>query len=149
MQKSNVKMSEPKQRQQVGFYRKLLALDYDVYQDMMSISYGKTSSKDLTYVQAQDFVKHLKTLAQDCGVFKPTLTQAYTLRHGMATPKQINKIKIMWHNVTKQDTPRREKIALRLFLKRIVGANDLNFLRIKDVPKIIKALEKMEDNKNV
>lgn len=61
----------------------------------------------------------------------------------MATPGQLRKIEAMWMGVSKMPTyPAREK-ALKGFLKRITGVEELRFIESWRVQKVIRAVEAM------
>lgn len=65
-------------------------------------------------------------------------------RDGMATPRQLRRIEAMWMGVSiAPDRASREK-ALKGFLKRLTGVEDLRFLESWMVQKVINALEHMD-----
>lgn len=65
----------------------------------------------------------------------------------MATPRQLRKIEAMWADVSRADTEEARATALRQFLKRIVGIENLRFLEGWQVKKVINALEAMQSQK--
>lgn len=145
-------MSTPKQRQKIGFIRKLLGLDAgDTYYEML-LDYGIESSKDLTDSQAQEFLNRLKNMAIGAGVYKPRINFVFKSlqfedlanRDGMATPKQLRKIEAMWVDVSVKTQPEDIKRSLNSFIKRITGKGDIKFVEQNDVQKIIKALSEMK-----
>lgn len=144
------KFSTPKQRQDLGYMRKLLGLDDDTYYEMMFNRYGVRSSKELTTTQITEFINALRDDAVQTGVFKPKASfNKYKYNNlsnrdrKMATPKQLRKIEAMWLDRTKAKTNEEKAKALKNFIKRITGKEGITFLTAVDVRKIINALENM------
>ncbi|MCD8025333.1 MAG: regulatory protein GemA [Candidatus Gastranaerophilales bacterium] len=135
--------SSAKQRQLIGFLRKQLKIDADIYYDILS-SYNVESSKDLSYQDAEEILSKLKKEAIKQGVYTPkTNYEKYGTmygRFGMGTPKQLRKIEAMWMNISNQKTEN----SMNKFIYRITGKQRLNFLTQMDVRKVIKALETMQ-----
>lgn len=140
--------SSSKQRQLIGYFRKLLGIDSDTYYEIIS-NFGVESSKELTYSDAEQLLQDLKKQAVNMGKFelqKSNYEKYNTLsgRFGMGTPKQLRKINVMWKQVSRQPTEELKEKALNVFLKRITGKERMNFLTQSDVSKVIKAIEKMQ-----
>lgn len=139
--------STSKQRQLIGFFRKTLKLDNDIYYEILS-SYGVKSSKKLTYQFAQEILENLKNKAIALKLYTPKNNDYLkynnmSARWGYATPKQLRKIDVMWGMVSRQKTKKDKEIALNHFVKRITGKEHINFLLQSDVSKVIKAIETM------
>lgn len=146
---SNKLLSTPKQRQDLGFIRKLLGLDEDTYYEMMFNRYGVRSSKELTKLEITEFINILRDNAKEAGLFKPKASfnkyryHNMDCRDKMATPAQLRKIESMWFERSRAETREAKTKALRAFIKRIVGKDSMTFITMVDVRKIIKALENM------
>jgi hypothetical protein len=65
-------------------------------------------------------------------------------REGMATPAQLRKIEAMWMGVSKMPNYTAKERALKGFLKRITGVEELRFIESWQVQKIIRALGAMK-----
>ncbi|MDD3236837.1 MAG: regulatory protein GemA [Candidatus Gastranaerophilales bacterium] len=146
-------MSTSKQRQQIGHLRKLIGLDYDTYQEMLSI-YGVESSKNLTDKNARSLIQDLKGNAIRMGVYIPTKQYAFQQfkydnlghREGMATPKQLRMIEAMWKDVSKKETESERQSSLKVFIKRITNKEHFKFISQEDIQKLVKALKTMKGN---
>ena len=66
------------------------------------------------------------------------------LRDGMASPAQLRMIEGMWMDVSSMPNRAAKEKALKGFLKRITGVEELRFLEDWQVQKLIKALEHMK-----
>lgn len=142
--------STPKQRQSLGYIRKLLALDDDVYREMLLNRYGVESSKELTSNEITELINSLRDKAKQIGVFKPKASfNKYKYNNlanrdkKMASPAQLRKIEAMWIERTRAITRTEQAKALKTFILRITGKENISFLTAVDVRKIIKALENM------
>lgn len=117
-------------------------------------SYGVTTSKDLTYEQAADLIKKLigllpkelrKTFTKDKKTNKKYdelgIRFNEKLQEHYATPKQLRMIEAMW-----MASPRVEyktEAAFRKFVKRITGVEEIKWLLISDIRKIVKAIKSL------
>lgn len=141
-------LSTPKQRQRLGFFRKLLNLSEDLYRELIE-QFGVKSSKELTSQQIEDLTARLCKNAQAQGLYKtkPSFMKYrfnnLSEREGMATPAQLRKIEVMWKNVSRQTNDSDRRNALLVMIKKITGKDHLNFLTHNDVRKIIKTFENM------
>ena len=141
-------LSSPKQRQLIGFFRKALKLDEETYRDLLA-QYGVDSSKNLTTFQAEELISSLKAKAIGFGLYTPKINNYYKFsslgyRRGMATPKQLRLIDVLWKKVSVQTTDEAKEQALNHFIFRITGKLRLNFLTHEDVQKVVNALNTME-----
>ena len=124
-----------------------LELGDDLYRGILADRYRAESSKELTRAQAADFIKHLKSLAEAKGV-SLRRRKKYSLRPGMATPKQLYKIEAMWRDVSRQKTNAAREKALRQFLLNRFGIESPEFIP-RDAPgKIIATLTAMRRQKS-
>lgn len=144
------KLSTPKQRQDLGYMRKLIGFDDDTYYEMMYNRYGVRSSKDLTQSQITEYINFLRDNAVQAGIFKPRASfNKYKYNNlanrdkKMASPKQLRKIEAMWLDRTKAKTNEEKAKALKAFILRITGKEGITFVTAVDVKKIINALENM------
>lgn len=144
-------MSTAKQRQEIGYMRKLIGLDEETYREMLSDFNNASSSKDLSDYDARCLLKSLRDKAKEIGVFKPVKQYSFQQykydnlgkREGMASPAQLRKIEAMWLKISRQETDELRAQALQVFIKKITGKEHLKFLTSADVKKIIKAFETM------
>lgn len=141
-------LSTAKQRQKLGFFRKLLNLPEDLYSELLS-QFGVNTSKDLTSQQIEELTTRLRRNAQAQGLYKPKpsfIKYKYNNlsdRNGMATPAQLRKIDIMWKNVSRQQNDKDRQNALQVMIKKITGKDNIRFLTHVDVRKVIKTFENM------
>ena len=142
-------LSTPKQRQLIGYFRKILKIDDDVYQEILNSFYVK-SSKELSYTEAGELINNLKHNAMELNLYNPKLKtnnlkfENMGARQGFATPKQLRMIDTLWKQVSNKETNQEKEKALNIFIERITGKKRLNFLTQKDVSKVIKAIKAMQ-----
>ncbi|MGN0013882.1 MAG: regulatory protein GemA [Candidatus Gastranaerophilaceae bacterium] len=141
-------LSSPKQRQRLGYFRKLLNLSEDLYRELLE-QFGVETSKNLTSHQIEELTTRLAKNAQEQGLYKPKpsfLKYKYNnlaKREGMATPAQLRKIDIMWKNISRQKNEKDRESALQVMIKKITGKDHIKFLTPLDVRKVIKTFENM------
>ena len=138
--------SLPKQRQTIGFLRKLLGFDDDMYREILSF-YGAKSSKNLTISEADELIANMKDYASKMGLYTYNKYEKLGYRKGMATPKQLRYIYALWKNVSFINDDKAREQALNRFIYRITGKERVNFLTPSDVSKIIEALKAMQTKK--
>ena len=141
--------STNKQRQLIGYFRKLLKLNEDTYYDVLA-GYGVDSSKNLTINQAEDLLKRLKYQASSMGLYTEKINyykkyENMAGRYGMGTPKQLRMIEAMWKSVSNQETEEKKEKALNHFVLRLVGKSHIKFLTQSEISKVIKAIQKMKE----
>ena len=61
----------------------------------------------------------------------------------MATPKQLRMIEALWFKVSRQTNDTDRKNALNSFIQRIIGVQNIRFLKKTDINKLKKAMENM------
>ncbi len=141
-------LSSAKQRQRLGYFRKLLNISEELYRELLS-QFGVETSKDLTSQQIEELTSQLRNNAQVQGLYraKPSfLKYKYNNlaeRQGMASPAQLRKIEVMWKNVSRQKNDKDRESALQTMIKKITGKDHIKFLTPIDVRKIIKTFENM------
>ncbi|MGN0013910.1 MAG: phage protein GemA/Gp16 family protein, partial [Candidatus Gastranaerophilaceae bacterium] len=100
-----ITLSSPKQRQKLGYFRKLLNISEETYQDLLA-EFGVESSKNLTTQEIEALTAQLRKNAAEQGLYKPKpsfIKYKYNNligRQGMASPAQLRKIEVMWKNVS-------------------------------------------------
>lgn len=148
MEEKIVILSSAKQRQRLGFFRKLLNLSEELYRELLE-QFGVDTSKNLTSQQIEELTARLAKNAQARGLYKPKASfvkykyNNLADREGMATPAQLRKIDIMWRNVSRQTTDKDRAAALQVMIKKITGKDHISFLTSVDVRKLIKAFQNM------
>lgn len=145
-------LSTPKQRQLIGYFRKLLCLDADTYHDILW-TWGVDSSKELTLQQAETLVNQLKKQAIASGKYTPKKQYAFQKYkynnigerdNKMATPLQLRKVEALWLRISNQANDIDRESALNKMCERITGKERLMFLTKQDISKLITALENMQ-----
>lgn len=148
-------MSTPKQRQLIGYLRKLLCLSEDVYHDILW-TWGVDSSKELTAVQAETLLNQLKQQAIGCGKYTPKAkykTQKWKYNNysdrdaEMASPAQLRMIEGLWFEVSYQSNDTDREIALNKLCERITGKSRLVFITKLEVRKIVQAINAMKSKR--
>lgn len=110
-----------------------------------------TSCKDLSEQEAERIIRKMEALAVNEGRWtrvegRKMKYEELGKRQGMATPKQLRMIEAMWAGVSKYRAAEQQSsraAALRGFLKRIVGVDDLRFIEGRQARKVIEALKAM------
>ena len=140
-------------------YKDRVELEYRMrVQDIHGFS---SSSKDLSYSEADRLIGQLESLAMDAGVWErryksPVRHNGNTVtagplkysdlgdRPGMALPSQLRLIEALWAGVTKYSGEKERTRSLRSMVWRVCKVNDLIFLPRPDVNKMIKAIKSMQ-----
>lgn len=127
---------------QEASYRKLIYANY----------YPCTSSMELTFSQARDFIDNLERMAVESGVWSPNSGKSRYEELGkrgrMATPAQLRLIEGLWKEVSSVRGEHNRKKALRKWLSERFGVSDLRFIDDVNVRKVIFALKAMRDRKS-
>lgn len=148
-------MSTSKQRQMIGYFRKLLYLSEDVYRDVLW-SWGVESSKDLTINQAETLLHQLKNQAVALGRYKPKVKYKaqkwkynnYSDRdENMASPAQLRMVESIWLEVSYQTNDKDREAALNTLCERVTGKSRLIFLTKKDIRNLITVIKAMREEK--
>jgi hypothetical protein len=69
-------------------------------------------------------------------------------RPGMASPKQLRMIELLWKEVSDVKGFKKRKAALRSFLSNHFKVSDLRFISSEKAAKIIFGLKQMKERKN-
>lgn len=110
------------------------------YEQMLAANYGVITSKDLTFVQADELIKKLKAIAP--AQEKPLKYDEYKYRDpDFATPAQMRLIEALW--MTNPNVKQRNEQGLNHFIRRISGVDHLKWLLKKDVQRVIKAIKSL------
>lgn len=148
-------LSTPKQRQLIGYFRKLLCLSDDVYHDILW-SWGVDTSKELTLAQAETLLNQLKSQAIGSGRYIPKArykSQKWKYNNysdrdeNMASPAQLRMIEGLWFDVSYQKTDEERENALNKICERITGKARLMFITKNEVSKIVKVIKAMKAKK--
>jgi phage gp16-like protein len=138
-------MIAPDQVKLIHALKGALRLDDATYRDMLHSRFRKRSSKQLTRSEARDLIREMESNAFSTGAWRRREKKYDRLvnRRGFASPKQLRMIEGMWKDVSRAMTDKDRAVALRPFLMRIVGIEDMRFLEPEHVRKVINALKSM------
>ncbi len=139
-------MSTPKQRQLIGYFRKILKMPESDYRELIKV-YHSSTSKELTYENASKVIEYLRNKAIALKIYVPKNNylkfENLSGRWGYATPRQLRMISAMWDKVSNKNTKEERERALNFFVKRICGVEHINFCTWRDISKLKKAIENM------
>ena len=111
------------------------------------------SCKDLTEKEADGIIAKLSEKAIAAGVWQKPATGEWHgktkfenlgEREGFASPKQLRFIEALWKDVSFIHEPSARQIALRRFIFKIAGVDDLPFLTSIGARKVIQAIESIK-----
>lgn len=123
------------QKAQIHILKDRLGLTDEDYRDMLA-SYGVTTSKDLTFRDAGEFIKALRRKVLESGAPQPHRT-------GYASRAQKAMLWNMWQQISRQDTKEKMTEAFRHFVKARFRIDNVEWLPGSAVSKIKKTLEAM------
>lgn len=126
-------------------------LDDEAYRHLLHSHYGVTSSKNLTWRQAEELLEHLNggstpltrragPRAESRGGLKYTDMDH---RPGFASGAQLRLIDAMWNQISKAEGDEAREKALNSFINRIAHVAGIRMLKSWQVERIVKALEAM------
>jgi phage gp16-like protein len=125
----------PKQIALIHIAKKQLALTEDIYRAILAHKGGVTSADQLDKPGFNAVMAYLTA----CG-FRSTWTQrTYGRRDGMASPRQIDLIRDLWH----QWSDSKDDADLNRWLERSYGVSALRFLDSTAAAKAIAGLKAM------
>jgi hypothetical protein len=135
---------EPIAKQQIKKIKTLqskLKMPDEDYRLMLS-EYWAQSCKELSFAEAENFIKELTALALEQGVWKTGKEKYENLsnRQGMAAPSKLRMIEAMWKNISYTHDAHKRGEALRKFIFKIAHVDDLTFLTADGADKVINAL---------
>jgi cell division protein ZapA (FtsZ GTPase activity inhibitor) len=163
----NAKPITAAQIKRIHTIKSILGISEDNYRAALDSRFGVTTSKDLTLMQAKNFLDELEKLAlqvrddrhqaerntarqkaeaehQKVEAAKPKRFDNLDNRPGMASGAQLRKIEAMWQDISIVPDQDARGRALRHFIKRIAGVADMRFLDSQMAGKVINALKAME-----
>ena len=149
-------LSSARQRQRIGYLRKLLNIEDDLYYEILRSDFDARTSKDLTVKEAYELITRFTNDCKERGIYKQKATvkmAQYKYNNlkrdkSMASPAQLRMIEAMWADVSRADTDEGRALALKAFIKRITARDGIRFLTSKDAAQLIAALNKMRGGKN-
>jgi hypothetical protein len=149
-----VKMVEKGQIRRIHTLKTALKLQDEKYRKLIYANYYPcTSSKDLTFDQAVDFIKNLECMAIAEGVWAhyegKSKFEELGRRSRMATPAQLRMIERIWKEVSVAGDEQMRQKALRIWLFNHFKVSDLRFLDTRIVRKVIHALRAMQLQKAI
>lgn len=129
-----------------------LRIDDDTYRAALAERFGVTTCKDLSFDQAQAFIREFEERARKAATEShpeaaPTEKQRFSdldNRPDMASGAQLRKIEAMWQEVSIITNQAARNRALRRFVHRVAGVADLRFLDREGASKVINALNAMK-----
>jgi len=141
-------MITKEQIKKIHTMKNLLGLDDELYREML-IKFKAKSCKDLSKEQAKKLIDILEVNAIG---FKGKFNELSN-REDMATPSQLRKIEAMWVEFLKIADNKevieksKSKKSLRKLLQRLYKISDLRFLPREKVPKVLKTIQTMINQK--
>lgn len=133
-------MLDTKKVRLIAVARSQLGLDDDSYREILAVAGGVTSLKDLDDAGFQAVMQAF----EDRGFRSSMKKRDFGERAGMATPKQVEFIRMLWSEYTGRSE---DDAALGKWLERKFGVSALRFLPIALAPKVITALKAMKARK--
>jgi len=151
----------PRQVKIIHTIKGKLGLDDADYRYLLK-GYAVTSSKDLTWREAEELIGELNQKAGNPppppfvkggssssplskrGVRGDLPYSDLDNRPGMCNGKQARMVAAMWSEVSRMPTPEEKEKALWSFLRRICGVDHFRFLKSWQVQKVVKAIEVMK-----
>ena len=121
----------------------VLGADDDTYRGTLEELFGITSSKLLSFNQAERFIEIMKNAAIRRGLWTTIENKYENLenRPGMASPAQLRMIEGIWHERYPQSDIKAEAASLRAFLYNRFRVSDLRFLDGRTAGKVLTALK--------
>jgi phage gp16-like protein len=145
----------PRQIKTIHTLKGMLGMDRESYEALLqqvAQDPKVTSSKALSWREAEQLVEELqrkKDGSSTSPVKVPRKKPFEDLdgRPGMASGAQCRLLAAMWGEVSRAENAEAKTKALNKFIKRIVGVDDIRFVKGWQVEKLVKALEKMKESK--
>jgi hypothetical protein len=153
-------MSNKRQIKKIKTLQGKLNIPEEEYVMLLS-EYWVNSCTKLSFDDAEAFIRKLEARAIEEGVWQNYQTTTPTppyqggesnkkkyddlgKRPGMASPKQLRMIEAMWKDASWTHDTAKRAIALRKFIFKIAGVDDLTFLTSQGVQKVVKAIENIK-----
>jgi phage gp16-like protein len=124
--------------------KKELGIDSVAYEAMLS-PYGVTSSKDLSYAQQLELIATFEKIGFKIKIKKPLkyadLKEVRYADSGerLATPAQLRMIDALW--MTSPAVRNKTEEGMNNFTNRIAGVNKIEWLTMRDVRRVVKAIK--------
>lgn len=134
------------QKARIHILKAALGLDDQGYRDVLWFAFGKSSSSDLSYQEANEAILVFEDWAREKGITGQVRKKKFDdLEHrsGMASARQLRMIDAMWKSVSRGETNQAKEKGLRIFLERKFKISDLRFVESWQAPKIIETLSAM------
>jgi hypothetical protein len=126
-----------------------LEIPEDRYREMLHANFYTYTSKNLTAEQADFMIENLERWAIEAGVWERidyrTRFDEYGERPGMATPKQMRAIELLWKDAMGIRGFMEARKTLRRFLSRHFKVDDIRFLTRKRANDVIYVLRKIKE----
>ncbi len=143
------------QIKRIHILKSALKMDDETYRTMLGgfskVENKITSSKQLSYGNAYRLINEMTDLAKKSGAWKDfKKKEKYSEldgRPGMASSKQLRMLEAMWKDVSIFTRPKARQTAFMNFTNRIVKVEDITWIEIWMVEKLVKALVGMGANK--
>ncbi|HSA07645.1 MAG TPA: DUF1018 domain-containing protein [Candidatus Gastranaerophilales bacterium] len=141
-------MITKEQIKKIHTMKNLLGLDDELYREIL-MKFKAKSCKDLSKEQAKKLIDILEVNAIG---FKGKFNELSN-RANMATPAQLRRIEAMWVEFLKIADNKevidksKSKKSLRKLLQRLYKISDLRFLPREKVPKVLKTIQTMINQK--
>lgn len=148
-------MADNRQKAKIHIAKKELTLDDEMYRHILNDRYRKSSSKDLSYSQAEDLIRHFKRLGWKArkGSGQGSVVRGQKEkekggkydnlgnRPGMASPGMLRKIEAIWAEVSY--SPNLAK-SLRGFLWSRFAVSDIIWLDMSTARAVIESLKSIK-----
>ena len=133
------------QIKKIHILKNVLHLDDETYVDTL-MSFGVTTSKNLTYSEASVLIEILEEQAVDMSLWQKQSKKYDNLQRSekMATPAQLRMIEAMWREISYFDSFDFAQKSLRTFLKNKFKTDHILFLTRKKANKVIHAIENIQ-----
>jgi phage gp16-like protein len=144
----------PRQIKIIHTIKGTLGMEDEAYRWLLQSMFGATSSKGLTWRQAESLIEDLQGKTGQPSPRKEVKQKALPFadldgRPGMASGKQCRMIAAMWSEVSRAESAEAKMQALDRFVKRIAGVDSIRFLKGWQVEKVVKAINEMKKDKEV
>jgi len=121
------------------------------YRTTLFFNFGVSTSKNLTFIQAESLIEVLEEKAIERGVWDSfegrKKYEDLGQRRGMASPAKLRKIEMLWKEVSIYQDQKERSRALMTFLSRHFHVSHLRFLTDSQASGVICAIENMKKRK--
>lgn len=137
------------QIKQIHTLKAILGLNDELYKEML-MSFGVSTSKNLTFTEAKILIEILSSKAIAAGKWQRPNSNFLKLEdraEWMASPAQLRKIEAMWRDLCFDKNPEESKKTLRKFIQSHFKVSDIRFIDKITATKIIHVINKIQDEK--